>query len=65
VGGWRDESRWPKARKGVGVATLPRYAVSLDEPQHWVIGDLYLRFYVTFDQKVLEFSPVDWSPTQT
>jgi len=30
VGDWGDESRWPKARQGVGVATLHRYAVSLD-----------------------------------
>ena len=56
MGGWGHESRWPKARWGVGVATLYHYSVSLDEPEHWVLGDRYLQFYVTFDQKALDFS---------
>lgn len=49
----------------INVATLHRYGVSLDEPEHWVFGDRYLQFYLTFDPRALDFSSVDWSPTQT
>ncbi|HEX9872699.1 MAG TPA: glycosyltransferase family 39 protein, partial [Candidatus Tectomicrobia bacterium] len=49
----------------VSIATLHRYGVTFDEPEHWVFGDRYLRFYLTGDWKLLDFSSVGWGPPQT
>jgi hypothetical protein len=49
----------------LGVATVHRYGVTLDEPEHWVFGDRYLEFYLTLDQEALDFSSVGWLPFQT
>jgi hypothetical protein len=47
------------------IPALHRYGVTFDEPEHWTFGDRYLKFYLTFDRKVLDFSSVAWSPIQT
>jgi hypothetical protein len=49
----------------LSIATLHRYGVSYDEPEHWTFGDRYLEFYLTLDVKSLDFSSVGWSPVQT
>jgi len=49
----------------VNVATLHRYGITADEPEHWFFGDRYYRFYLTFDPNLLEFSSAWWPPTQT
>lgn len=49
----------------VSIATLHRYGVTFDEPEHWVFGDRYLRFYLTGDWKLLDFSSVGWALPQT
>ena len=49
----------------LNVATLDRYGITADEPEHWYFGDRYLQFYLTLDQKALDFSSAHWPPFQT
>jgi hypothetical protein len=49
----------------LNVATLHRYGITVDEPEHWFFGDRYLEFYLTLDPKVLDFSSAWWPPMQT
>lgn len=49
----------------LNIAILHRYGITTDEPEHWFFGDRYLQFYLTFDQKALDFTSIDFSPGQT
>ncbi len=49
----------------VNVATLDRYGITYDEPEHWEFGDRYLEFYLTLDPKFLDFTSSGWKPTAT
>ena len=49
----------------VNVATLHRYGITADEPEHWSFGDRYYRYYLTFDPRLLDFSSAWWPPTNT
>jgi hypothetical protein len=49
----------------LNVATLHRYGITADEPEHWFFGDRYLQFFLTLDPKALDFSLAGWPATQT
>jgi len=49
----------------VSVATLHRYGITQDEPEHWDIGNRYLQFYLTFNSKLLDFSSIGREPAET
>jgi len=49
----------------LNIATLHRYGITQDEPEHWFFGDRYLQFYLAFGQKALDFSGARWPAIQT
>ncbi len=49
----------------LSVATLHRYGITQDEPEHWFFGDRYLQFFLTLDPKALDFSSARWPAIQT
>ncbi len=49
----------------LNVATLHRYGITQDEPEHWFFGDRYLQFFLTLDPKALDFSSARWPAIQT